>query len=296
MMPATAQRVEAAIRRGLLIDPTRRPASVGAFVESLASDEEDTLPTGTVSVLSTSIVGVIALWESHPLSMPGVLARHDVIVDRVVGRHGGVRIDGSLGDGTTASMFERATHAVRAAIALATTSSSACATDRSSSGSASTQAKLLPTNRRGPVVNRATAIRGLAEGGQVLVSRATTEVLDADRLEGLGLVTLGLHRLPGFEEQEPITAIAAAGLDVPPDPAIPPYPGLAPFGLADADIFMGRDEAVIELRAHDGARTSRRRPRPFRCGEELAAARWRRAPRSRRCRSHRGRRPCCSAS
>jgi Adenylate and Guanylate cyclase catalytic domain len=46
-------------------------------------------PTGTVTFLFTDIGGSTKLWEQHPEAMKVAVARHDVILRRVVGGHSG---------------------------------------------------------------------------------------------------------------------------------------------------------------------------------------------------------------
>ncbi len=249
LQPERARRIETALRGGLAIDPSRRPRSVGQLVESLRAGEPDTLPTGTVTVLSTSIAGAPSLWESRPLAMPGALARHDLIVDAVVERHGGRQISAPLEDGGTVSVFARAAQAVTAAVTLNNELVGACDPPIQVRAAAHT-GELSGPDPQGPTVNRAAAIRAVAGPGQVLVSQLTATLVEAEQLDGITLVGLGAHHLEGFGSSgsEVIVAVAAVGLDVPPDPLIPPYPGLAPFSIDDADVYIGRDDAVTVLR------------------------------------------------
>lgn len=241
-----AERLEAALRLGLATDPARRPSTVGELVERLGAGEPDTLPTGTVTVLATSVVGATALWASRPLDAPGVLARQDLIVDQVVERRGGRRLEGSQ-DGATVSVFTRAAPAAQAAVELNQALVGACDPPVRVRAGLHTGELDVPSGR-GPVVGRAEHIRALAGPGQVILSATTAALVAADGLDGVGLMPLGTHLIDGAGNPEDLVALSAAGLDVPPDPSVPPYPGLVPFSSADSDVYVGREDEVSALR------------------------------------------------
>jgi WD40 repeat protein/energy-coupling factor transporter ATP-binding protein EcfA2 len=252
--PQRAAVLEAALRRGLATEPARRPATVGELVEGLRAGEPDTVPTGTVTVLATEVVRVDALWEGRPLDTPGALARHDLIVDQVVESNGGRRLDGSQ-DGATVSVFIRADDAARAAVELNRRLVGASDPPLLVRAGLHTGELDAPSGR-GPVVVRAGRIRAVAGPGQVILSGTTAALVAAARVEGTGLVALGAHHLDGDGDGDvdapgavvELVALSAAGLDVPPDPSVPPYPGLVAFSMEDADVYVGREEEVAALR------------------------------------------------
>ncbi len=100
----------------------------------------------------------------------------------------------------------------------------------------------------GTAVNRAARIRGLAVGGQVLVSEAVAVVV-ADHLpKGTALVDLGTHELRGLSRPERVAALVDGRRPRP--EAIGgacPYRGLLAFQPEDHDVFFGRDELVASL-------------------------------------------------
>ena len=100
----------------------------------------------------------------------------------------------------------------------------------------------------GTAVNRAARIRGLAVGGQVLVSEAVAVVV-ADHLPaGAALVDLGTHELRGLSRPERVAALVDGRRPRP--EAIGgacPYRGLLAFQPEDHDVFFGRDELVASL-------------------------------------------------
>ncbi len=254
--PARAEHLEVAIRRGLAIDPGRRPPTVGEFVEMLRAGEPDTLPTGTVTILTTRISRFATLWQTHGLAMPAALARHDLIVDRIVEHHGGRGIGAATHGETTVSVFTRAAQAVRAAVAINRDLVGTCdPVIEVCSGVHTGELSVIgghpglgERGGHGTTVNRAGEIRDLAGAGQVLLSATTAGLVAAEHLDGIGLVALGAHHLGGVGPPDHVVAVSAAGLDVPPDPAVAPYPGLASFEPEDADVYVGRDDAVVMLR------------------------------------------------
>jgi hypothetical protein len=72
------------------------------------------MPTGTVTLLFTDIVGSTRLWEQDATDTAELVARHDAVVRGAIDAHGGV-VFATLGDGFAAA-FRRASDAVAAVI------------------------------------------------------------------------------------------------------------------------------------------------------------------------------------
>src|ERR687886_260799 len=157
------------------------------------------LPTGTVTFLFTDIEGSTALWEQHPEAARVALARHDALVEQIVGEHDGhvVRPRGE-GDRRFA-VFARATDAVAAAAAL----QQAFYTEpwptptplRVRMALHAGEADLRDGDYYGTAVNRCARLRAVAHGGQTLVSLATEELVRDHLPPGVRLHDLGAHRL-----------------------------------------------------------------------------------------------------
>jgi len=139
------------------------------------------LPEGVVTFLLTDIEGSTPLWETHTSAMSVALARHEALVTEVVASHGG-RLIKSRGEGdSTLSVFVRATDAVAAALAL----QQVLAGELWPEGIAlptraalhSGEAELRDGDYYGQTLNRAARLRALAEGGHVLLSQGTTELV-----------------------------------------------------------------------------------------------------------------------
>ena len=150
-------------------------------------------PSGTVTFLFTDIEGSTQLWEATPDAMSEALERHDTIVRSVIEAAGGY-VFSTGGDGFAAA-FARAGDAIRAAVeaqrVLSGDGSIEAAPLRVRMGLHTGEADERDGNYFGPVINRAARLMASANGGQVVMSRATADLV-GDRFE---LVDLGEHRL-----------------------------------------------------------------------------------------------------
>jgi class 3 adenylate cyclase len=140
------------------------------------------------------------------------LARHQALIARTVAAHSG-RLIKRQGEGdSTLSVFVRASGAVAAALML----QRALLRERWPGAMAlatrvavhTGEAELRDGDYFGPALNRAARLRSLGRGGQILLSRATAELV-ADQLpEGAGLVDVGSHLLKGLSRPENVFAVA----------------------------------------------------------------------------------------
>jgi DNA-binding SARP family transcriptional activator len=169
------------------------------------------LPTGVVTFLLTDIVGSSELWEAMPKEMGDALALHDQVVSLEVAASAGAVLKARGEGDSTFSVFTRASDAAAAALAVQAALAVAAWPD----GIALSVRMALHTGEAverdgdyyGPAVNRAARLRGLASGGQILVSAATAQLLQ-DRLpQDAFLVDLGSQRLRGLSRAEPVFAL-----------------------------------------------------------------------------------------
>jgi class 3 adenylate cyclase/predicted Ser/Thr protein kinase len=242
---------EEAIRLGTASDPSRRPASAGELVERLRAGWEADVPTGVVTVCMTDIEDSTGLWEAHPHAMGAAVVRHDAIIAQVVEARGGHLIQ-SMGEGdSTVSVFTGAGEAVRAASEIVGRISEEPWSEglmiRTRVGLHTGETSSRGGDRLGPTAARAARIRGLADGGQVFLSRTTAGLVEGQLPEGFGLVDLGRHTLRGFIDPENVFALAAPTLRAPPSPAVSPYRGLLAFEPENHDLFFGREEVLSHL-------------------------------------------------
>jgi class 3 adenylate cyclase/pimeloyl-ACP methyl ester carboxylesterase len=182
-----------------------------------ASEPSVELPQGVVTFLLTDIEGSTELWESNRAVMGAALARHAALIEAMVSAHGG-RLIKAQGEGdSTLSVFPRASNAVNAALglqqALLAEAWPAGCVLRTRAALHTGEAELRQGDYYGQTMNRAARLRALARGGQVLLSRATAELV-ADQLPaGAELADVGARQLKGLSRAEHVFAL------VPPPPA-----------------------------------------------------------------------------
>jgi WD40 repeat protein/class 3 adenylate cyclase len=239
-----AERLEAALRTGLSIDPARRPATPGELVERLRAGWDDQTPSGVGTVVLTDVVDSSKLWEQSPQRVPALLAEMQLVVDRNVEEHGGRRIGATVEGDATVSVFPNVSSAVRAAIGLQRGLASRDGGLRVRAGLATGEIVGVEGEVFGPTLNRAARIRELARAGEVLLSASTADVVRMALPAGVDLVALGPHELRGLDAVDEIAAVVAEGVTTPPDPARSPYPGLASFAPEESDLFFGREETI----------------------------------------------------
>jgi predicted ATPase/class 3 adenylate cyclase/DNA-binding winged helix-turn-helix (wHTH) protein len=173
------------------------------------------LPTGVVTFLLTDIEGSSRLWEADPRAMAAALERHDGLIADTAEAHGG-RLLKAKGEGdSTLTVYRRASDAVAAAVAL----QDALPAD-SGSGEPVLRVRIaLHTGEAherdsdyfGPALNRASRLRGLAHGGETVLSQATTEIVQDGLPAGVELVDLGRQELPGLSRPEHVFELRREG-------------------------------------------------------------------------------------
>ena len=148
------------------------------------------LPSGTVTFLFTDIEGSTRLLHELGDAYGGALAEHRRALREAFARHGGVEVD-TQGDAFFFA-FAAASDARAARRSRARRRSTAV---RSAFAWASTRvARADAEGYVGLDVHRARAIAAAGHGGQVLVSAATRELVEAD------VHDLGEHRLKDFDD------------------------------------------------------------------------------------------------
>ncbi|MSO80016.1 MAG: adenylate/guanylate cyclase domain-containing protein, partial [Acidimicrobiia bacterium] len=170
------------------------------------------LPTGTVTFLFTDLEASTRLWEEHPEAMRGALARHDTILREAIEGHAG-HVVKTTGDGFHAA-FATAHDAVDAAVAAQIAlgdepwEETGALTVRV--GVHTCEAEARDGDYYGSGVNRAARLMGVAHGGQVLVSAATSELV---RGSSVDLADLGEHRLRDLGHPERIFQLIHPALE-----------------------------------------------------------------------------------
>jgi class 3 adenylate cyclase len=172
------------------------------------------LPSGTLTFLFTDIEGSTPLWEQHREAMHYALIRHDTIVHNAIEAHNGV-VFKTTGDGVHAA-FTHATGALLAALvaqrALHTEDWGVLGTLRVRIALHTGVAEERDGDYFGPPLNRVARLLAAGYGDQILLSRATEELVH-DRLPpGTTLCDLGNHRLKGLTRSEQIFQLVAPDL------------------------------------------------------------------------------------
>ncbi len=214
------------------------------------------LPTGTVTFLFTDVEGSTRLWEAHPGAIRAALARHDALIEQAVERHGGrgVRPRGA-GDSRFA-VFARATDAVASAAAI----QGALHAEpwppetplRVRLALHTGEADLRAGDYYGSAVNRAARLRGIAHGGQALLSQAVYDLVRDALPVGVAVRDLGEHRLSDLARPERVYHLLAPDLpaDFPPLRTLDALPHNLPLQLTS---FVGREQELGEVAALLGA-------------------------------------------
>jgi predicted ATPase/class 3 adenylate cyclase len=160
------------------------------------------LPAGTVSFLFTDIEGSTRLLDQHPREMEAAMGRHHDLLRDAVEANGGVVFE-TLGDGVYAS-FSRAGDGVRAAIAgqraIHAEDWSEVGEIRVRMGLHTGDVQLRGEHYFGPALFRCSRLMAIGHGGQVLLSRATHDLVEEALPVGVSLRALGSHRLKDLAE------------------------------------------------------------------------------------------------
>src|SRR5580658_3119563 len=136
-------------------------------------------PSGTVTFLFTDIEGSTGLWESAPEAMQVALKRHDELLRSTIESAGGY-VFKTVGDAFCAA-FTSARDAVEAAAAaqqvLQTESWPEQARLRVRMALHTGESEERDGDYFGPAVNRTARLVAIAHGGQVVLSRATADIV-----------------------------------------------------------------------------------------------------------------------
>ena len=220
------------------------------------------LPTGVVTFLLTDVVSSTSTWERAPEAMAAALARHDGIVADAVKERGGVLLKARGEGDSTFSVFPRASDAAVAAVAA----QAALGAEPWPEAAALQVRMALHTGEAferdgdyyGQVVNRAARLRAVAGPEEIVLSKATAELI-LDRLPaGSELVELGSQVLGDVARPETVYRLLpgrpgpseTAG---PSEPAVPterPVPLPAKFAAVAS--FAGRSHE-LDLLAQSAA-------------------------------------------
>lgn len=263
------QRARALLADELGVDPgpelRRLEAAIVAQDSSLDIAVAQHVPSVTraVTFLLTDIEGSTAVWEAEAGAMAVALARHDELIEHVVTSRGG-RLIKTRGEGdATFSVFERPSAAASAAVEL----QDAIAHEpwalrqpiRVRVALHTGEVELRDGDYFGRAVNRVARLRSLAEGGQILCSGATAELVIDSLADDVVLTDLGMRQLRNLARPEHVFELRLETAEQRPQPAAAETPmerpGL-PAVLVGPGPFVGRGrELEALLSAWQGALT-----------------------------------------
>jgi class 3 adenylate cyclase len=214
------------------------------------------LPTGTVTFLFTDVAGSTRLWERHPDQMRAALAEHDALIEFLTAQHGG-RVVRPRGEGDSRfCVFARASDGVAAAAAI---QQALHAQDwppqtplRARVALHTGEADLRGGDYYGSAVNRSARLRGIAHGGQALLSQATYDLVQDALPAGVAVRDLGEHRLSDLARPERVFQLLApdAAAEFPPLRSLDALPHNLPLQLTS---FVARERELAEVAALLGA-------------------------------------------
>jgi predicted ATPase/class 3 adenylate cyclase len=203
------------------------------------------LPVGTVTFLFTDLEGSTRRWDQYPDVMKLALAQHDAALKEAVESHAGVVVK-STGDGIYA-VFAVAEDAVKAAVA-GQVALEAQPWDEVGGLAVRMGLHTGAADQRdgdyfGAPLNRTARLTSVANGGQIVCSQATADLVRDGLPAGVELVDLGEHRLRDLSRPERVFQIQAPGLRSAFGPlaSVDAFPGNLPLQVSS---FIGRDREI----------------------------------------------------
>jgi class 3 adenylate cyclase len=172
------------------------------------------LPGGTVTLLFTDIDHSTELVKRLQEDYAAVLSAHRALLRTAFTEHGGAEVD-TQGDAFFVA-FNHARDAVKAAVAAQRSLAGYPWPDGVEVairiGLHTGEPHRAHDGYTGLAVHRAARICTIANGGQVLLSRATAGIVDDEEIPGVSLRDLGEHRLKDFDRPERIFELVIDGL------------------------------------------------------------------------------------
>ena len=208
------------------------------------------LPEGTLTFLMTDVKGSTQRWEGDAETMGRALELHDGILSRTIAEHGGVQVEAGREGDSVLAVFQAAAGAASCAVELqrrllaAEWPGGAALAVRVALHTG--EAHLRGDHYYGSALNRCARVLELCHGGQVLVTRATRELVADAPPDQAELWDLGLHKLRDLRRAEHVFQLADAQNPV----AFPPLASerRARSNLpAELSSFVGRTAELSEL-------------------------------------------------
>jgi predicted ATPase/class 3 adenylate cyclase len=208
------------------------------------------LPSGTLTFLFTDLEGSSRLWENHTGQMGRALARHDSLIETAITQANGIVVR-PRGEGDSRfAVFQFASEAITAARTiqkcLAVEDWHIPEPLKVRIGIHTGEADFRDGDYYGVTVNRCARIRGLAHGGQTLISRSTFEMVRDSLPEDVEVRDLGEHSLRDLNRSEHVFQLVIAGIQNEFPPIVNPD-NLHTNLPAALTRFIGREREINEL-------------------------------------------------
>jgi WD40 repeat protein/class 3 adenylate cyclase len=196
------------------------PAQASSAPPARTSPQDRVLPEGLVTFLATDIEGSTQRWEQAPQAMQQALTRHHAIFHQLTELYGG-QVFHTVGD-SFICVFADAVAALQSALALqrallAEPWPEAITPLRVRmalhSGAATTQGEGYVAE---PTLNRLSRVLALSQGGQLLLTQATIDLIGARWPQGVRRQDLGVQQLR--DVSVPLQLWQALAPDLPPPP------------------------------------------------------------------------------
>ncbi len=209
------------------------------------------LPAGTVTFLLSDIEGSTRLWEAYAEEMAHAVPAHYALLCDAVARYGGVRpVEQGEGDSIVAA-FSRASDAVAAALEAQRALTAQVWPDglqlRVRIALHTAEAQLRDEgNYFGVALSRCARLRGIANGGQTLLSRAVHDLVVEQLPAGVTLVDKGTHRLRDLGRPEHVFELSHPDLPTSVEPlrSLDALPNNLPEQLTS---FVGREQELSDI-------------------------------------------------
>lgn len=207
-------------------------------------------PSGTVTFLFTDVVGSTRLWEDHPEAMRRAMARHDSLLRVIITDGNGVIVK-MTGDGVHAA-FATAPDALKVALAVQQAFQPSEWDEpvaiQVRMAIHTGVAELRDGDYFGSVVNRAARLMASGNGGQILLSLSTHELVRDHLRENVTLRNLGSHYLKDLARPEQVFQVVHPALkDDFPSLKTLDNPELKNNLPRQLTAFIGREKAISEV-------------------------------------------------
>jgi predicted ATPase/DNA-binding SARP family transcriptional activator len=172
-------------------------------------------PSGTVTFLFTNVEGSTRLWDQARDAMDEAMRRHDELLRSAIEECGGYLFK------TNGDAFHAAFSTAKEAVRAAGEAQRALSAELWPQGAVIRVRMALHTGECdqrdgdyfGSSLNRAARLESVAHGGQVVLSRATADIVRDSLPTEVGLRALGTHRLKDLSRPEEVFQLVIEGLD-----------------------------------------------------------------------------------